>query len=547
MLKHLKQLHGIRGLLPYLRTKRLTIVLIFCLSVLDAGLSLLPIQIIAAVVDLLSTGKSTFSPVLGTSLGLHFVFFGVVYAAKHAASLAYGHANTVLSSKIIESLRDDAMTWALESYKPYKEERREGDIVSRISGDVEAVVRAVAGPLNGLLPMLLKMLGSVIMMFVWSPVLGAISLVLVLPLYFASKRVAVKSKEIATEQRAASGRLVGAVSDLLYCIPIIKAWGSEPFEAAGFHAFSHQMYTLNKKSQRVFNIYWGITYALMTLGYLSAVVFSARSALAGAATAGSVTIAYSYMSNILTPAVSISRYGNDIFQADAALARVFELKPETAAPAEPYVLQHAPAVEFDHVTISCSEHKQLRDLCFAAAPHQLVVLAGESGSGKSTILNALLGNQPTAGGRIRIDHVDMTDQLDQLRGSVSTAFQASYLFDRSIADNVAYASDAPDGQRIEDALRASGLEELVRARGMDFKVGSKGKFLSGGEQRRVAFSRALYKNAPLYLLDEPTSELDPETSRAVIEQILRLKQSATVIAASHDAALIEQADVVVTL
>mgnify|MGYP004688024897 FL=1 len=453
----------------------------------------------------------------------------------------------MLSTGIIESLRDDAMTWALESYKPYKEERREGDIVSRISGDVEAVVRAVAGPLNGLLPMVLKMIGSVVMMFVWSPVLGAISLALVLPLYAASKRVAVKSKEIATEQRAASGRLVGAVGDLLYCIPIIKAWGSERFEAAGFHAFSHQMYTLNRKSQRIFNVYWGITYTLMTIGYLSAVVFSARSALAGAATAGSIAVAYSYMSNILTPAASISRYGNDIFQADAALARVFELKPAVASPAAPYALHDAPAVEFDHVTISCSEHKQLQDLCFTAAPHQLVVLAGESGSGKSTILNALLGNQPTIGGRILVDHVDMTGQLDRLRSSVSVAFQASYLFDRSIADNVAYASDAPDGQRIEDALHASGLGGLVRERGTDFKVGSKGKFLSGGEQRRVALSRALYKNAPLYLLDEPTSELDPETSRVVIEQILRLKQSATIIAASHDATLIEKADVVVTL
>lgn len=547
MMKHLKQLNGIRGLLPYLKAKKPTILMIFFLSAIDAGLSLLPIQIIAAIVDLLSTGRSSFSPILGASLGLHFVFFGAVYAAKHAVSLAYGHANTVLSSKIIESLRDDAMTWTLESYKPYKEERREGDIVSRISGDVEAVVRAVAGPLNGLLPMVLKMIGSVVMMFVWSPVLGAISLVLVLPLYFASKRVAVKSKEIAAEQRAASGRLVGAVSDLLYCIPIIKAWGSESFEAAGFHAVSHQMYTLNKKSQRVFNIYWGITYALMTLGYLSAVVFSARSALAGAATAGSIAVAYSYMSNILTPAVSISRYGNDIFQADAALSRVFELKPETVSPAAPHALHHAPAVEFDHVTISCSEHKQLNDLCFTAAPHQLVVLAGESGSGKSTILNALLGNQPTMSGKILVDHVDVTGQLDRLRSSVSVAFQASYLFDRSIADNVAYASDAPDGRRIEEALRASGLEGLVRERGTEFEVGSKGKFLSGGEQRRVALSRALYKNAPLYLLDEPTSELDPETSRVVIEQILRLKQSATVIAASHDAALIEQADVVVTL
>ena len=84
MMKHLKQLNGIRGLLPYLKTKRPTVLLIFFLSVIDAGLSLLPIQIIAAVVDLLSTGRSVFSPILGTSLTLHLVFFGVVYASYHA-------------------------------------------------------------------------------------------------------------------------------------------------------------------------------------------------------------------------------------------------------------------------------------------------------------------------------------------------------------------------------------------------------------------------------------------------------------------------------
>ena len=109
MMKHLKQLHGIRGLLPYLKTKRPTVLLIFFLSVIDAGLSLLPIQIIAAVVDLLSTGRSVFSPILGTSLTLHLVFFGVVYALKHAVSLAYGHTNTMLSTGIIESLRDDVV------------------------------------------------------------------------------------------------------------------------------------------------------------------------------------------------------------------------------------------------------------------------------------------------------------------------------------------------------------------------------------------------------------------------------------------------------
>lgn len=307
------------------------------------------------------------------------------------------------------------------------------------------------------------------------------------------------------------------------------------------------MYTLNRKSQRIFNVYWGITYTLMTIGYLSAVVFSARSALAGAATAGSIAVAYSYMSNILTPAASISRYGNDIFQADAALARVFELKPAAASPAAPYALHDAPAVEFDHVTISCSEHKQLQDLCFTAAPHQLVVLAGESGSGKSTILNALLGNQPTIGGRILVDHVDMTGQLDRLRSSVSVAFQASYLL--TAASQTTWPM--PATRRTDSGLKTlctplvwTGLSANAARIS---KWAAKGKFLSGGEQRRVALSRALYKNAPLYLLDEPTSELDPETSHIIIEQILLLKQSATVITASHDATLIEKADVVVTL
>ncbi len=543
----MKQLNGLKGLLPYLLAKKGAFLLIFLLSILNALLALLPIQLIGMIVDVLSTGESLFSPLLGSRVELYVILFAVVYIAKQAISILCGNRNTMLAQKIIEEVRDDAMGWAMESYRPYKEERKEGDIVSRLSGDVDAVVRAVAGPLNGLLPMLLKMAACVVILFVWSPLLGLIALALIFPLAISSSKFSLKGKENAAAQRAASGRLVSAVSDILYSIPVIKAWGSESFENKAFHGNVHEIYELNRSLQREVDRYWCLTYFLMAVGYVSAVVLSTCSVLAGTMTIGSITVAYSYMSNVLTPAVSLSRYGNDLFQADAALLRVFELKPEKKEDAAPISIQSAPKIAFEDVTIVCNENKSIRNLSFTALPHQLAVLLGESGSGKSTILQTLLGNQNVEGGQILVDDEDMTGRLGLLRDAAAVSFQQSYLFDRSLAGNVAYACEKPDLDRVKKALQASGLGTLTAERGLDFEIGTKGKFLSGGEQRRVAFARALYKGAMLYLLDEPTSELDAETGKIILDEILRLKEQATVIVATHDPELAAQADVVVRL
>lgn len=514
---------------------------------MEAVLALLPIQLVGAIVDVLSVGESLFSPLLGSRVEFYVISFAVVYLVRQAISIFCGNRNTMLAHKIIEELRDDAMVWVMDSYKPYKEERKEGDVVSRVSGDVEAVVRAVAGPLNGLLPMLLRMAASLVILFLWSPMLGLIALALIFPLAVSSKRFSVKGKENAAAQRAANGRLVSAVSDILYSIPVIKAWGSEAFESKTFHGSAHEIYELNHSFQKAADRYWCLTHLLMAIGYTAAVALSTRSALAGTMTFGSITVAYSYMSNVLTPAVSLSRYGNDLFQADAALLRVFELKPEGKESAAPMRTRSAPKIEFENVTIECNGNKRIKDLSFTAMPHQLVVLLGESGSGKSTVLQTLLGNQDVETGRILVDGEDMTGRLGLLRDAAAVSFQQSYLFDRSIAENVAYACEKPDVDRTEEALRVSGLGPLAAERGLDFEVGTKGKFLSGGEQRRVAFARALYREAALYLLDEPTSELDEETAKTVVAEILRLKARATVIAATHDPELAAQADAVVRL
>ena len=229
MMKHLKQLNGIRGLLPVPENEKAHDP-VDLLPVCDrCGTESAPPSRSSQRWSIFSPQEKARSPLFWEPVSCCTLCSSALCTRRSMRSASYTAIQTPCcqagsSNRCVTT----AMTWALESYKPYKEERRRRhrfpDLWRR-----EAVVRAVAGPLNGLLPMVLKMIGSVVMMFVWSPVLGAISLALVLPLYAASKRVAVKKQGDC--RRAARGQRSsrGAVGDLLYCIPIIKAWGKRAF------------------------------------------------------------------------------------------------------------------------------------------------------------------------------------------------------------------------------------------------------------------------------------------------------------------------------
>lgn len=554
----MKDLSNVCKLFPYIKKRVYVFAGILILSLFSAFLGLLPIQFIGAIVDIATTGTSDLTnlfPWLNNNPISYVIMFAVILTLKYGADTVYGGLVTVYTNRIIMDVRNDAFVWAMQSHAPYKETRKDGDIISRVVNDVEAITRALAGPLNGLLPTLLRLIGALAILFCWNIKIGLIEILLIPPLYLASQSISRKAKKIAVLQREAQGELTSVLSDVLYGIPVIKAYQAEKREYNLFKPKSNEMYSLAMQNQKYYCIYWIVTYLLIVIGVVAAVYFITVDSIRGRISAGSIAIAYSYVSNVLMPVVSLSRYGNDLYQADAALKRVFELKSDEDStdssvsigkPASE-LLPSAPTVAFQDATIAINENYQLRHIHFTAHPNEIVVLAGDSGQGKSTILQALIGNQRLEQGKIRINSTDATLTMREYLPYFGVTFQDSIILDRSLRENIAFTDGRPSDERLQDLAHKLMFEDVIREKGYDSPLGAKGSKLSGGQKKKIAIARAIYMPKKVYIFDEPTSELDDVSRQAVISLLLELKKEATIIVSSHDAELMEAADQVIQI
>lgn len=541
--------NGLKRLTTYLKDERICLFLIFVLSFVKVGLSLLPIQMVGAIMDLMTLGDSSilwWLPAANRTISCCIILFAIFLFGGYAADLIYGTMTQYLGDRVVEKVRNDAMKWVLYGIKPYKEERKEGDIISRLTGDVDSVVRALVGPLNGFLPMILKLVGSLIILYFWNFPLGIIASVLILPLYFSSIWIAKTAKAISTEQREAQGQLVNAISNTLYIIPVIKAWRAEQYESKMFEPYSRKIRVLSKVLIRKFNLFWAVTYVFMGIGLVFSVVFSVNAVFSGEISAGGIAVAYTYMNNVLAPVVNLSRYGNDLFQADASLTRVFSLMPEDLGKeSTDEVLERAPKIVFSGVKIRCNENHKLSNVSFTARPNEILALTGTSGVGKSTLLYAAMGYQEIEDGEILIDEDSLDICRNKLLNSAGITYQDSFLVDRSLRENIAFGEVQPSDETIYQLGEKLGIDDILQKRGLDYKVGTRGSNLSGGERRRIAIARGMYHKKLVYFLDEPTAELDEKSRNAVLEVLVRAKQDATIMISTHDEKVIEIANQVV--
>ena len=353
------------------------------------------------------------------------------------------------------------------------------------------------------------------------------------------------------EVRALETRALGVVQEVLGALRVVKAFSQEEREQRRFVDRSGE--TMRARlglsvAERAFGLQVGILTAIGTAIVLFVGVGHVQG---GRITLGELLLVMGYIAQLYEPLKTISKRTAGLQSKLAAAERVYALldhAPEVADPASPKPLTRARgAIEFQGVSFDYPDGRvALRDVRFAAPAGSRVGIAGPTGAGKSTLVGLLLRLYDPAEGRILLDGVDVRDvRLADLRRQYAMVLQDSVLFSTSVGENIAYARPDARREEIVAAAKAAHAHEFIERlpQGYDTPVGERGMSLSGGERQRVALARAFLCDAPILILDEPTSAVDVRSEALILEALERLMAGRTTLIIAHRLSTLEHCDV----
>jgi len=283
--------------------------------------------------------------------------------------------------------------------------------------------------------------------------------------------------------------------------------------------------------------------------------FGVQRVVAGRLTTGDLTLFLFYIKNLYGPLRDVAKQSSKISKAKVGLERVLELLEEEPSVMDSPTSRPAPRlqgrIEFQGVCFGYGpERRVLADVDLRADPGQVVALIGHSGAGKTTILSLISRLYDPTAGRVLLDGTDIRDfTIESLRDQIGVVMQESVLLQTSIHENILYGRAGATREQVLAAAEAAGVDQFIERlpEGYDTVVGARGAMLSGGERQRVAIARSIVRGAPILLLDEPTTGLDPKSEQLVMQGLDRLMQGKTTLLVSHKLSLVERADLILVL
>jgi ATP-binding cassette, subfamily B, bacterial len=436
----------------------------------------------------------------------------------------------------------------------FHERRQKGDLVTRLTGDANAVGDMFATSLGSVVESLVLLFGMLIVTLVLDPLLALVWLAVTPFLAVVAFTFRMRIKTAARRQRAEEGAIASVANEALSAMAVVKAYGSESFELGRVQERSEKRMNLGMEASRLqaqFNTLVGI---LSAVGTAAVLVLGVIRVAAGAITPGDLVVFVSYARKVDSPLRQLARESLRIARSMARAERIAEIM------AADDVLEERPGayrggrargeVVFDGVSFAYeSSRPALRevDVCVPAGNRLAVI--GASGAGKST-LGALVARlyDPTEG-RVLLDGRDLRDcSLDWLRTQVGVLLQDTVLFSGSVRENIAYGAEVRPEAVIAaaEAAAADGFVERLPL-GYETELGPQGVGLSGGQRQRIGIARTLLRDPPLLLLDEPTTALDVEAERRLLDGLERLMVGRTTILITHSLELARRADRVVVV
>ena len=425
---------------------------------------------------------------------------------------------------------------------------RSGELISRVTNDIGRIQYFVSNMLPELFRESITVISLVGYVIYLNPKLAFYSLILVPLIIYPLIAIARKLKKYSHRSQAKNADVVTRLTEVFNNSEIIKANATEAYEMKRFSLENWNFFKINMKSVYVGELVSPIM-EVIGAGGLAAVIFvGGHEVYNNHMTVGEFTAFLTAVGLVFQPVRRIGSIYSKIQDAVAASERVFEvLDMESAVKDGEEILdEDIYSIEGLHVNLSYGNKEALKDISFSAKDGQNIALVGDSGGGKSSLINLVLRFYDPVNGEIRINGKDIRSYTQKsLRHHISLVSQRVYIFQDSLAANVAYGQEI-DRQRVEEALKLADASEFVSKfeNGIDTLMEEFGANLSGGQRQRIAIARAIYKHASLLLFDEATSALDNESEKRIQNALKNYAKDKITITIAHRLSTIEDADII---
>jgi ATP-binding cassette, subfamily B, bacterial len=437
----------------------------------------------------------------------------------------------------------------------YYDTHQIGHMLSTITSDVGTIQDFASTALLSILVDSLTILGMVgVMLYLnWDFALVAVGVTPFLLLFVARFKKAVK--KATHEVRKRQSDIVGVLQQGLESARTVKAFGRQDTEESRLTDASMASVQAALKARRVKSLLSPIVAVAVSMCVGFVLWRGAGLILSDAMTVGALTVFLSYLNKFFKPVQDLAKMTNVIAQAAVRLERVQAiLEADTVIPQKPDARDPGRLkgeIVFEKVAFAYDPAAPvLREISLTIKPGQRVGVCGPTGGGKSTVLSLIPRFYEPTGGRVRIDGVDVADyKLDPLRAQIGFVLQDTILFGGTIRDNIAYGRLDATPEKIIEAAKMANAHDFISAmpHGYDSTVGERGLTLSGGQRQRIGIARAVVRNSPILILDEPTAALDTESEKVVMEALERLMKGRIVITIAHRLSTIRDADKIVVL
>ncbi len=507
----------------------------------------------------------------------------VIYLAASFLNVIQAQIMATVTQKLGYRMRRDIAEKINRMPMKYFESRPYGDVLSRITNDVDTFVQSLTQSVSMVISSVTTVVGTIIMMLIISPLMTAIAMV-ILPVSGAmvSLLVRLSQKHFVTQQEYL-GSLNGKVEESFSGQLVIKAFGREEEVQKDFDGDNDVLYKSAWKAQFISGLMQPVMFFVGNLGYVGVAVSGGFLAIKGVIGIGDIQAFIQYVKNFTQPLQQIAQVMNQVQSMSAAVERVFEFLEEeeedagagktetaralagekgksgmeklaeTASVAKSTLLNAAAEgkVEFEHVRFGYDPEKPvIHDFSAKVEPGQKVAIVGPTGAGKTTIVKLLMRFYDVDAGAIRLDGVDIRDyNRHALRENFGMVLQDTWLYSASIKDNIKYGRPDATDEEVEQAAKAAHIDHFIHSipGGYDMVLNEEGTNVSAGQKQLITIARAILADNRVLILDEATSSVDTRTEELIQKAMDNLMKGRTSFVIAHRLSTIRNADLILVM